>query len=352
MPFVCALALGLSIPAVSQTTTAHKTSGSRAAAHRAAPKASDPADPIVLTVGDQTVTASELNRIIAQLPPQTRVQAQAKPKDVAEQYGQMLALVQEAQRQHLDHEPEVQTQLRLTRNNALAGALVNRLRAQAQPSETAAKAFYDSHQDQFIQVRARHILITDSDTPNTPNKRTKAEAKAKIDAIAVRLKQGEDFAKIAKTESEDPGSKQNGGEYTFGHGQMVPEFEQKAFTLAVGQISEPFETRYGYHILKVEDRKPVPFDQVKGAIENQLVSDAVKQQVQGIVAQSHPVVNEAYFAKLAPGPAAPAQPGAGQGLQPPTAGGSAQPGGTAQSSGTPGEPSSGSVTASKPAPPR
>jgi parvulin-like peptidyl-prolyl isomerase len=249
----------------------------------------------VLTVGTQKVSARQLDSIIEHLPAQTRGQAMANKRDVADQYGKMLALVQEAERRHLDASDDFKTQMMLTRNSALANSLVESLRQEVKVSEADERAYYTAHPAEFEQVRARHILVSYAGVQGSQTKRTKEEAKAKIDAIAARLKKGEDFAAIVKTDSDDPGSKDRGGEYTFGHGQMVPEFDKVAWSAPVGEISAPFETRYGYHIVQVEDRKPVAFEQAKAAIEQKLTSEAVQKKVDDITTAAHPVINDSYF---------------------------------------------------------
>ncbi len=96
---------------------------------------------------------------------------------------------------------------------------------------------------EIVQISARHILVADEATAT--------EVKTKIDA-------GEDFAELAKTYSTDPGSASNGGDLGyFGKGAMVPEFEAAAFALTVGAVSEPVQTSYGYHIIKLEDAQTV-----------------------------------------------------------------------------------------------
>ncbi len=105
-------------------------------------------------------------------------------------------------------------------------------------------------------VKARHILVR---FPQDEQDRAKAEAdaKAKIDAILARVKAGEDFAKVADEVSEDPGNirdgkKQGGDLGWFTRGRMVQEFENAAFQMKAGEISEPVKTFYGYHIIKLE----------------------------------------------------------------------------------------------------
>jgi peptidyl-prolyl cis-trans isomerase C len=123
-------------------------------------------------------------------------------------------------------------------------------------------------------VHARHILFR---APAGDEKASK-EAEDKIKAVIVRLKKGEDFAKVASEVTEDPSGKANGGDLGyFAKGQMVPEFSDTAFKLDKGQISEPVKTQFGWHVLKVEDKrtKPAPaFEEVKPQIEQFVVRKA------------------------------------------------------------------------------
>lgn len=139
-----------------------------------------------------------------------------------------------------------------------------------------AQAYYNQNKEQFNvpeQVKASHILVKD-------------EAKAK--EIIEKLGKGEDFAKLAKAESEDPGSKEQGGELgLFSKDMMVPEFADAAFTMKPGEISkEPVKTQFGYHIIKVEDHQLAhqqTFDEVKDQIEKQLSTDEVAQKLQELM---------------------------------------------------------------------
>jgi len=141
------------------------------------------------------------------------------------------------------------------------------------------KTFYDDNPQYFEkpeQVRAAHILIMTQDKSDEEE----AAAKTKIEGLLKRAKAGEDFAALAKEFSEDPGSKDNGGEYTFPRGQMVPPFEEAAFTLKDGEISDVVETEYGYHIIKKYEQlkaEKTPFEEVKDKIKQHLTQQKNSQ---------------------------------------------------------------------------
>jgi foldase protein PrsA len=118
-------------------------------------------------------------------------------------------------------------------------------------TEKELKEYYDNYKP---KIRASHILVKDE--------KTAKEIKAKLD-------KGEDFAKLAKQYSQDPGSAANGGDLGwFGPGKMVKEFEDAAYKLKVGQVSDPVKTDYGYHIIKVTAKeKKKPFNEMKDEIE-------------------------------------------------------------------------------------
>jgi peptidyl-prolyl cis-trans isomerase D len=138
--------------------------------------------------------------------------------------------------------------------------------------------YYEEHKAQYAmpeRVHARHILIRAPQADAALSK----QAKDKIDQILVRLKKTEDFTTLAKSVSEDPGSAKNGGDLGwFVRGQMVPEFEEVAFGLKAGAISEPVRTQFGYHIIQlVEHRNSEqrPFLEVKNLVEEQLKKERV-----------------------------------------------------------------------------
>ena len=123
------------------------------------------------------------------------------------------------------------------------------------------------------KVNVQHILKL---FPRNATDSAKQATKAKIDSVyALVTAPGADFAEIAKAQSEDPGSAKRGGDLGwFGRGRMVPQFEKVAFDLPDGAISEPFETAYGYHIIKkIATRKSIPLEEVRGDIINAMSRD-------------------------------------------------------------------------------
>ncbi len=133
--------------------------------------------------------------------------------------------------------------------------------------ETDVKKYYDENPAKFEQpemVRASHILfaIKDLKTGQDLSEEKKAAKRKEAEAVLKRARAGEDFAKLVKEFSEDPGSKDNGGEYTFARASadpehaMVPEFEKAAFSLKPGEVSDLVTTPYGYHIIKLSEKIP------------------------------------------------------------------------------------------------
>lgn len=137
-----------------------------------------------------------------------------------------------------------------------------------------AKKFYDENGDKFKtadMVKASHILIKVEPTASAEDK---AAAKAKVEAIRMRIVEGkEDFAEVAKKESQCPSSANGGDLGPFAKGAMVKPFEDAAFGMNTGDISQVVETQFGYHIIKVTDKKTAgvtPFDDVKAKITDYL----------------------------------------------------------------------------------
>lgn len=171
----------------------------------------------------------------------------------------------------LDQGPEFERKLAYFREKARMQSLFDSLKAKAVTDEQIRKVYDEAAKSQADapEVKARHILVESEDA-----------AKAALK----RVRGGEDFAKVATEISKDPGSP--GGDLGwFEKGQMVPEFDEVAFKTAAGQISEPVKSRFGWHIIKVEEKRTKPFpplDQVRDQIERFITRKTHTESVQAL----------------------------------------------------------------------
>ncbi len=261
------------------------------------------ADPVVITVGDERITKSEFERLLAALPDQARAQAQGPgKKKVAEQIAELKALAQEARKRGVDRKPETKQLIAFQTDNLLANSLYRDIATSTKPDAAAERAYYDQHKSEFEQVKASHILIRfkGSPVPLKPNQKdlTEEEALAKAQDLRKRLAAGEDFAKLATAESDDSTAASKGGSLgSFARGHMVPAFEQAAFSMQVAQVSEPVKTQFGYHLIKVEGHENQKFEDVQASIEQRLKPELARKAVDEIKKQTPVTLNESYFAK-------------------------------------------------------
>jgi len=281
--------------------------GDKPAIAQPAQPAQPPVDPnkIVLSVGENKMTASDFNDFVAQLPPEVQMMAKGPQKRrVAEDLVKLKLLAGEAAKKGMDQTPKFKKQMELMRENALAGAFFNEV-LPTLVGEADIKKYYDEHKNQFERVTARHILIPIGGEKNY----TDEQARTRAEEIKKRLDaKPDDFAAIAKAESADPGSKDDGGDLPpFPRGQMVKEFDDAAFSLPIDQISAPIKTRYGYHIIQVKKREIPALDDVKEDITEQLRPQKLEAMVEDLKKKNPTTLDEAFFGP--PAPAQPAQPG-------------------------------------------
>ncbi|MFN7139954.1 MAG: peptidylprolyl isomerase [Limisphaerales bacterium] len=147
------------------------------------------------------------------------------------------------------------------------------LKEQITISDADIQKFYEDNAERFEvpdQVRASHILLLTSDTltGRPVSESVRKEKQEKIRGIRERAAKGEDFAQLAKEFSEDPGSRDRGGEYQFARGEMVRPFENAAFSMEPGQVSEVVESQYGFHVIKLHEKIPAHKRTVQQAKED------------------------------------------------------------------------------------
>jgi peptidyl-prolyl cis-trans isomerase C len=261
--------------------------------------ASVPPDKVVLTIGDEKITAAEFDRFIDMIPEQYRTQMRTTGRRTfAENIIRLKLMAAEARKRKLDQTPAFKEEIARQREEVMARALFTDFES-VKLDETAVRAYYDKHKAELDQIKARHILIgfKGSPIPLKPGQKelTEEQALAKAQDIRKQLVDGGDFAKLAKAESDDATSGKNGGELgLFGHGRMVPPFEKAVFDLKVNEISEPVKSQFGYHIIQVEEKRDT-FEQARADIEKKLRGEAVQKSMEQLQASATVVMDTGYF---------------------------------------------------------
>ena len=233
-------------------------------------------DPLIAKVNGVEVHQSDLaiaEEEAGQIPPMSPDQK----RDYLVQFMADLILVSKnAEAKKVGDTNDFKHKLEFERRKLLMSSLLQSVGKTALTDEAMHKVYDDAIKDMGKQeeVHARHILIR----ANAGDDKASKDAEDKIKAVIVRLNKGEDFAKVAGEVTEDPSGKANGGDLGyFTKEQMVPDFADVAFKLDKGQISGPVKTQFGWHVIKVEDKRtkqPPSFDEVKPQIEQFVVRKA------------------------------------------------------------------------------
>jgi peptidyl-prolyl cis-trans isomerase C len=213
---------------------------------------------------DLVLAEDEIGSGMPQMPPEQR-------RDYLITYlADIIILSQAADQQKLGDRPDVKHRIEFERNKVLMETMLEDAGKTAVTDEAMRKV-YDEAVKQVApeqEVHARHILVATEDEAKT------------IEAL---LKKGGDFAALAKEKSKDPSAADGGDLGYFTKEQMVPEFAEAAFKLDKGQISDPVKTQFGWHIIKIEDKrmKPTPtFDEVKSQLQTYVEHRAQADMVQ------------------------------------------------------------------------
>ena len=275
----------------------------------AGPAGAQDKDPVVAKVNGIEIHQSDLavaEDEAGQIPPMS---PEAKQDYLMQFVADMILVSKAAEEKKLGDGPEFKRKVEFARKKLLMENLLQSVGKEALTDEAMRKV-YDEAVKQIgdeKEVHARHILFRAQAGDDKAGK----EAEDKIKAVIARLKKGEDFAKVAGEVTEDPSGKANGGDLGyFTKEQMVPEFSEAAFKLDKGQISDPVKTQFGWHVLKVEDKrvKPAPkFEDVKPQIENFVSRKAQAELVTKLRAEAKIERMDKPAAKPEEKPAAPAK---------------------------------------------
>jgi peptidyl-prolyl cis-trans isomerase C len=214
-----------------------------------------------ITEGDMRLAEAEIGSDLGSLPDVT------KRRVLVEFLIENQLFADAAEGQKLATGPDYNERIQYWRRRSLRDLYFDKT-VKDTVSDAEAKKFYDAQvgSAKAEEVRARHILV---------------ESKEKARELFEKVAYGTDFAELAKQHSKDPGSKDQGGDLGyFSKGQMVPQFEEAAFKLQKGEVSQPFETQFGWHIIKVDDKRAgqaVPFDAVKERIVGAIIHQKAQQ---------------------------------------------------------------------------
>jgi len=269
----------------------------------ATPSPAQAPDPVLAKVNGAEIRLSDLaiaeEEIGASLP--QGVTGDARREYLLTYLIDMVIVAQDAEVQGMSSSDEFKRRFLMARNKVLM-ELELRQHAKKSITEEAMRKVYDDAIKQMQteeEVRARHILVAKED-----------EAKA----IVADLKKGGNFEEIAKAKSIEPGAKESGGDLGyFTKEQMVPEFADAAFKLEKGKVSDPVQTQFGWHVIKVEDKrkKPAPtYEQVKDQLESFVARKAqtdlvAKLRTSAKIERTTPPAAPAAAAPATPAPPAP-----------------------------------------------
>ncbi len=246
--------------------------------------AEDKKDDILAHVNDSSITRSAYDEY---------AKARSRGSDIAPDPRTIMdeliireLLHQQALHEEIDQTSAFKKEIADLRYNLLASTMQENYLARLSFTDEELKAEYDrilSEVERPMEYKARHILV-----------KTEAEAKT----ILADLKEGKDFADIAKQKSEDPGSGKNGGELGwFDARRMVKPFGDALKALEKGTLSEPIETNYGWHIIELQDSRQVaapPFESVKDQVKQRLQGQKMRDHMQSLKDQAKIETSEAF----------------------------------------------------------
>jgi len=262
-------------------------------------------DKVLARIGNETVTEQDLTEMSNAVPERFR-QYYMTPegrKKTLDYIVNIYVLAAEAEKQGLDKAPDASRLLQFTKKDLLARLYLEKLtKDMTAPTEADARAFYDTNNSQYTSpesVHLHHVLV-----------KTEKEAK---DVLA-RLKKGEKLADVASQVSICPSRVKGGNLDWLPRGSLVKEIEDVAFVTKNGEIVGPVKTKFGYHVLLVEDKKPAQessFDQVKDYIIEQLKFQKQQEQYEKVAEQLRKKMNVQMTQEPPIVPATPAGPTAG-----------------------------------------
>jgi peptidyl-prolyl cis-trans isomerase C len=229
---------------------------------------------VLAVVNGSNITRLDFDQLIQQYRPEAGAWAEHNKGQVMRDLVTLEVLAQEGVKLRLDQEPRIQSQIRLRTKDIIARSVVEKyVEERSGVTDETIRKHYEASKDEYTveeQISVSHILV-----------RTEQE----IQEVLADLKQGKDFAEVAKARSIDGSAAKGGALGTFGRGRTVPEFEAAAFALQVGEVSPSVQTQFGYHVIKMTNRIPAhvkPLDEVRDEVRNTLMAQFVDTLLQDL----------------------------------------------------------------------
>ena len=272
---VCAAALALAFAAPFPAITAAP------ALAQAAGNAAEPEDSVLATVNGEEIRRSDVALAYQALPQQyQQIPIAALTEPLVRQIIDRKLAAQAAEKAGVGDRPQVQQQLEFARESLFRDTWVAE-RIRAETTEERLKALYDEKVagiEPQEEVRARHILL---------------ETEEAAQAAAERAKAGEDFGELAKELSTGPSGPAGGDLGYFTQDRMVKEFADAAFALQPGEVSAPVQSQFGWHVIKVEDRREAPaptMEEMEGELRNEIAQDVIQSTLEELRADAEIVM--------------------------------------------------------------
>ena len=268
---------------------------------------SEAADPVVLSVGDTKITASQVEKFIEAMPPQFRpfYTGEGKSK-LAELLLRTELLVREARKRHLETQPDVQLQVKIATDSILSNAAKIELKKEMKVTDAGLQNYLDEHKVQFEEARARRIVIrSKTSVPWDQNKTTDQllddkDARAKAADLREQLVKGADFEELAAKHSDDSLSSGKGGDLGFNRRGsrthlIVPPLEEKIFSMEPGTISDVAQTPLGYEIVKLEEKRLPKVSDIRQELEKLVLNQKTEDLLKDFKSREKIYVDDNFF---------------------------------------------------------
>jgi len=268
---------------------------------------SEAADPVVLSVGDTKITASQVEKFIEAMPPQFRpFYSGAGKSKLAELLLSTELLVREARKRHLETQPDVQLQVKIATDSILSNAAKIELKKEMKVTDAELQKYLDEHKVQFEEARARRIVIRSKtsvpwDQSKTPDQLLDdKDARAKAADLREQLVKGADFEELAAKHSDDSLSSGKGGDLGFNRRGsqthlIVPPLEEKIFAMEPGTISDVAQTPLGYEIVKLEEKRLPKVSDIRQELEQLVLNQKTEDLLKDFKSREKIYVDDNFF---------------------------------------------------------